>query len=234
MDTPQNHPVQVAAYARAVNVNPCAIIEGVLEDALCAGIDRNSKPWQYPYPLGLTVHETLQHCVDLSASPSLSLARRMTLDLILEPGSRKLSRSELLYLLPPMRPRYHSISSSPNAHPNEIRIVYRPLKYITSRGVLREGVATSYLSLTVPPFDDDERGEHHKTLFSTVAAGVMQNSGFSLPDNPSIPIVMIAGGCGIAPFCSFLEERLHLVQTVVEDNSLGLESFLRRCKVCRK
>jgi NADPH-ferrihemoprotein reductase len=233
---PQNHPIQVAAYVRAMNMNPRAIIEGVLE------MDRNSKPRQYPYPLGLTVHETLQHCVDLSASPSLSLARailgqevdykttideprRTTLDLLLEPGSRKLSLSELLCLLPPMRPRYYSISSSPNVHPNEIRIVYRPVKYITSRGVLREGVATSYLSLTVPAFDDDERGEHYKTFFPTVAAGVMQNSGFSLPDNPSIPIVMIAGGCGIAPFRSFLEERLYLAQTVVEDNSLG-EAYL--------
>lgn len=239
---PQNHPVQVAAYTRAVNVNPRAIIEGVLEGASGEANDKNSKPRQYPYPLGLTVYETLQHCVDLSASPSLTLARailgrdidykteideprRTTLDLLLEPGSRKLSLSELLFLLPPMHPRYYSISSSPNVHPNEIRIVYRPLKYITSRGVLREGVATSYLSLTVPAFDDDERGEYHKTFFPTVAAGVMQNSGFRLPDDPSIPIVMIAGGCGIAPFRSFIEERLHLAQTVVEDNFLG-EAYL--------
>jgi NADPH-ferrihemoprotein reductase len=86
-------------------------------------------------------------------------------------------------------------------------------------------VATSYLSLTVPAFDDDERGEHHETYFPTVAAGVMQNSGFRLPDDLSIPIVMIAGGCGIAPFRSFIEERLHLAQTVAQDNSLG-EAYL--------
>ncbi len=239
---PQNHPILVSAYVKAVNANPFAIIEGVKEEAGVA-VDGNAKPRQYPYPVGLTVYETLQHCVDLSASPSLSFARaildrnnidyktmideprRTTLDLLLEPASRKLSLSELLFQLPPMRPRYYSISSSPNVHPNEIRIVYRPLKYITSRGVLREGVATSYLNVTVPAFDDDEKGEHQKSFFPTLPAGIMRNSGFNLPDDPSIPILMIAGGCGIAPFRSFLEERLYLAQSNVGANVLG-EAYL--------
>ena len=224
---PQNHPAQVAAYAKAVNVNSFAIIEGV--KAVEAGSDGHAKPRPYPYPIGLTLSETLQHCVDLSAVPSLTLARfilgrnidyrsvvaeprRTTLDLLLEPGSRKLTITELLYQLPPMRPRYYSIASSPIVHPNEIIIAYRPVKYITSRGVLREGVTTSYLNATLPAYDDDEKGEHGRVFVPSIAAGILRNPGFRLPEDPSTPIMMVAGGCGIAPFRSFLDERLIMAQ----------------------
>jgi sulfite reductase alpha subunit-like flavoprotein len=37
-----------------------------------------------------------------------------------------------------------------------------------------------------------------------------RESSFHLPLNPAVPVIMICGGAGIAPFASFLEERLRL------------------------
>lgn len=91
---------------------------------------------------GLTIYETLTHCVDLGALPSPSFARmligkkdidyksevayprRTVLDLALQYG-RKLSLEDLMYQVTPMKPRYYSIASSNVKHPNEIRLVYR-------------------------------------------------------------------------------------------------------------
>lgn len=91
---------------------------------------------------GLTVFETLTHCVDLGALPSPSFARmligkkdidyksevayprRTVLDLALQ-YERKMSLEDLLYQVTPMKPRYYSIASSNIKHPNEIRLVYR-------------------------------------------------------------------------------------------------------------
>lgn len=91
---------------------------------------------------GLTIFETLTHCVDLGALPSPAFARmiigkkdidyksevayprRTVLDLALQ-HRRTLSLEDLLFQATPMKPRYYSIASSNIKHPNEIRLVYR-------------------------------------------------------------------------------------------------------------
>jgi sulfite reductase alpha subunit-like flavoprotein len=97
-----------------------------------------------------------------------------------------------------MQPRYYSIASSPLAHPHEVYLTYRPVKYVTSKGHLREGVCTSYMS-TLGMGD---------TVDSFVIAAVRSNPTFRLPKDPKTPVLLIAGGCGIAPIRAFLEERI--------------------------
>lgn len=53
-------------------------------------------------------------------------------------------------------------------------------------------------------------------------------SEFRLPSDPSKPIVMIAGGIGIAPFRAFLMDRIH--QSVVEGKRLGPGLMLYGCR----
>eukprot|EP00540_Astrosyne_radiata_P017133 CAMPEP_0116826404 /NCGR_PEP_ID=MMETSP0418-20121206/2509_1 /TAXON_ID=1158023 /ORGANISM="Astrosyne radiata, Strain 13vi08-1A" /LENGTH=639 /DNA_ID=CAMNT_0004455033 /DNA_START=436 /DNA_END=2354 /DNA_ORIENTATION=- len=165
----------------------------------------------YPHPTGISLYDTLLHCVDLGAVPSPSFTRylqsqtqidykadisdprRTVLDMILS-SSLKPPLQDLLHGLPPMKARYYSIASSPLSHPSEVFITYRPVKYVTSRGHLREGICTGHLRTL--------------TKDSSVVAAVRSNPSFRLPEDPSIPVIFVAGGCGIAPIRAFLEERL--------------------------
>jgi NADPH-ferrihemoprotein reductase len=207
---PCNASCIVEAYLNMLDVNPNTLIEEPDSSA-------STRQRAYPHPVGITLHETLTHCVDLGAAPSPAFSRmllgrqeieyredvveprRTALDLIHESGHLP-SVEELLYNLPPMKPRYYSIASSALVHPTDVIITYRPIKYVTSRGYLREGVCTSYMTnLGV--------GE---TSSSHIAAGIRSNPTFRLPNDRETPILMIAGGCGIAPIRAFLEERIAL------------------------
>ena len=215
---PRNSNCLVDAYCSILDVDPHAIIE-------TESHDNESGGKKYPFPTGLTIYETLSHCIDLGAIPSPSLARqilgrkqlnykdeiaiprRTIIDLILEqPQQPNLSLEDLLYQMVPMKPRYYSIASSNKANPDEIRLTFRPVKYMTNRGILREGVATAYLSRkgVVGSGGEDDVGE--------VAAYVNTNPSFRLPQDPTVPIMMIAGGCGVAPIRAFVEERIAMVQ----------------------
>lgn len=205
---PRNADCIVEAYLKLLDdVSPHAVIRGVRPD------QRSSSNAAYPYPTGLTVYETLSHCVDLSAVPSPAMSRflmnRKTIDYkeeiakprrtvltLLRENRNPISLEDMLFALTPIRGRYYSIASSVRNHPNEVYLVYRPVRYISDRGYLREGLCTSYMA------NLSER--------SKVVARINCNPSFRLPADPQVPIVMMAGGCGIAPIRAFLEERLVL------------------------
>jgi sulfite reductase alpha subunit-like flavoprotein len=147
---------------------------------------------------------------ELEYKKEIATPRRTVIDLLLESSSgrhQQLSLEDLLYNLAPMKPRYYSIASSSLKYPNELRLTYRPVKYMTSRGILREGVTTSYLSHKGVVMDDN---------FAHVAAACNPNPSFRLPTDPKTPILMIAGGCGVAPIRAFVEERI-----VANQNNYG-------------
>eukprot|EP00529_Nitzschia_sp_RCC80_P001677 CAMPEP_0113481714 /NCGR_PEP_ID=MMETSP0014_2-20120614/22549_1 /TAXON_ID=2857 /ORGANISM="Nitzschia sp." /LENGTH=879 /DNA_ID=CAMNT_0000375215 /DNA_START=10 /DNA_END=2649 /DNA_ORIENTATION=- /assembly_acc=CAM_ASM_000159 len=230
---PRNSSVVAEAYLQLLDVHPHSIIQ---RPASTAASSSSSTSGSYPYPTGLTVLETLLHCVDLEAPPSPSFARmilgrkqvdyrseiakprRTVLDLLLEKNhpldtgndddeNRRqalISLEDLLYNLTPMKPRYYSISSSSIANPDKILLAYRPIKYVTTRGALREGVCTSYMMSQAAAASGSGRTE----LTSSIPAFVSSNPTFRLPEDPQVPIVLVAGGCGVAPICAFVEERL--------------------------
>jgi sulfite reductase alpha subunit-like flavoprotein len=198
------------------DVSPHAVIRGVRSPT--GGATAASAATPYPYPLGLTVYETLSHCVDLSAVPTPSAARfllgrrdvdykndifkprRTVLTLLHErrggAGSdlgAPVCLEDLLFTLAPIQGRYYSISSSPARDPRTVRLLYRPVRYVSGRGYLREGLCSTYMS--------------HLSDRSRVVARVNPNPGFRLPSDPKVPVVILAAGCGVAPFRAFLEER---------------------------
>ncbi len=208
---PRNAGCMVEAYLNLLDVNPHAIIDG-------------DEKQQYPFPTGLTVYETLSHCVDLGASPSPTFSRfllgrreldykqeianprRTAMDLLLE-QQRSISLEDLLFHMTPIKPRYYSIASSSLASPSEIRLTFRPVKYVSSQGRLREGICTNYMASMVA--NADEKDEKHTQY---MAVSVCQNPSFRLPQNPETPVLLIAGGCGVAPIRAFVEERVFLAQ----------------------
>lgn len=213
---PQNSETMVEAYLQQMDVDPNVTIDVSDEDT------------RYPHPTGITLTETLRHCVDLSAVPSPNVARILTgrqkidykneiatprrtiLDLLAK-APRKYALEEILGNLPPMKARYYSIASSSLVHPNELYLVYRPVNYTTTQGHLRLGVATSYMKNMMGAEDAslDDYNLDSETTSSHLIAAVNSNPTFRLPSQKQTPVLFIAGGCGIAPIRAFLEERIH-------------------------
>ena len=116
---------------------------------------------------------------------------RELIDLFLEFPLKGLNGQDFTGLLRPMPPRLYSIASSLSAHPEEVHLTVAVVRY-EGNGKERKGVCSSYLAERV--------GER-------VPCYLHPNKNFKLPEDPSIPIIMVGPGTGIAPFRAFIEER---------------------------
>jgi len=124
--------------------------------------------------------------------------RKSVLDLLEEYSACQLPFNVYLEMLPPLRPRYYSISSSPLHDPRRCSITVAVVagEARSGRGVF-EGVCSNHLL---------RHGEG-----SAVQAFVKDtHSAFRLPADPATPIIMIGPGTGLAPFRGFLQERAAL------------------------
>jgi cytochrome P450/NADPH-cytochrome P450 reductase len=117
------------------------------------------------------------------------------MDLLEEFSACELPFSAYLEMLPPLRPRYYSISSSPLEQPDTAAITVAVVKEAARSGKgLYRGVCSNYL---------DEQG-----VGDVVHAFVKDTkSAFRLPADPKLPVIMIGPGTGLAPFRGFLQER---------------------------
>jgi sulfite reductase (NADPH) flavoprotein alpha-component len=95
--------------------------------------------------------------------------------------------------LDPLQPRLYSIASSPKATPGRVALTVDCVRY-TIKGRKRLGVASTYLAERVAPNAE-------------LKVYVQKAHGFGLPDDPSVPVIMIGPGTGVAPFRAFLQER---------------------------
>ena len=92
-----------------------------------------------------------------------------------------------------LQPRLYSISSSPKAHPGEVHLTVGEVRYDLHE-TARKGVASTYLG--------DRLGEG-----GMVGVYVQKSAHFHIPEDDTVPLIMIGPGTGIAPFRAFLEER---------------------------
>ena len=102
-------------------------------------------------------------------------------------------------LVPPENERLYSIASAGAANGSRLDLLVGPLSYQTetsptTRAATRHGVTSSYLR------DLSARG-------GTLTLRTVPAPRFHLPVDPTQPIVLIAGGSGVAPFPGFLEAR---------------------------
>ncbi|QWG22003.1 cytochrome P450 [Bradyrhizobium sediminis] len=121
--------------------------------------------------------------------------RKSVFDLLEEHPACELPFHAYLEMLSLLAPRYYSISSSPSVDPARCSVTVGVVEGPASsgRGVYK-GICSNYLASRRP-------GETvHATVRETKA-------GFRLPDDPSVPIIMIGPGTGLAPFRGFLQER---------------------------
>jgi len=96
--------------------------------------------------------------------------------------------------LDPLQPRVYSISSSFKSHPGRISLTVDTVRYDIG-GRTRLGVASTFLANRIDPG-------------ARVKVYVQKAHGFALPADPSIPIIMVGPGTGVAPFRAFLHERM--------------------------
>ncbi|MFC0211390.1 bifunctional cytochrome P450/NADPH--P450 reductase [Paenibacillus chartarius] len=137
------------------------------------------------------------------------------LDLIEKYEACEIPFEKFLELLPPLKPRYYSISSSPRMNEGRASItvgVVRGQSW-SGKGEYR-GVASNYLA-------ERAAGEDIVMFVRT------PESGFQLPDNPETPIIMVGPGTGIAPFRGFLQARAKLKQ---EGAALGEAHLYYGCR----
>ncbi|MBM9435718.1 bifunctional nitrate reductase/sulfite reductase flavoprotein subunit alpha [Streptomyces bryophytorum] len=92
-----------------------------------------------------------------------------------------------------LQPRLYSISSSPLTDPEHIAVTVSVVRYDNPEGRPRGGVCSPFLA-------DAEPG-------TTVPVHVRRTPGFRPPADPSIPMIMVGPGTGVAPFLGFLDER---------------------------
>ncbi|KAL6809711.1 cytochrome P450 [Trichoderma sp. SZMC 28015] len=140
--------------------------------------------------------QQLYHLATDAYETEVRLKRVSTLDIAEQFPDLLIPFNHFLLLLPPMRVRKYSISSSPLSDPTTATLTYSVIDSPALSGNGRYiGVTSSYLSSLAP-------GDR---LQVSIRAG---QGGFRLPaDSSKTPIICIATGTGIAPFRAFIEER---------------------------
>jgi cytochrome P450 / NADPH-cytochrome P450 reductase len=124
------------------------------------------------------------------------LARgRSLLDLLEDYPACAMPFEVFLDRLPPLRPRYYSISSSPLVSPQMCSVTTGVLRGPARSGIGDfNGVCSTYLESNAP----------NSTVFAFVREPTIA---FRPPDDPQRPMIMIGAGTGLAPFRGFLQER---------------------------
>jgi cytochrome P450/NADPH-cytochrome P450 reductase len=121
--------------------------------------------------------------------------RKSVYDLLDEHPACELPFHAYLEMLSLLAPRYYSISSSPSPDPSRCSVTVGVVEgpAASGRGVYK-GICSNYLA--------------GRRAGDTIHATVRETkAGFRLPDDSSVPIIMIGPGTGLAPFRGFLQER---------------------------
>ena len=106
---------------------------------------------------------------------------------------------QLFNVLQRLTPRMYSIASSQAMHRDNVQTTVRVVRY-DAHGRERQGLASGHMGDRAP-------------VGATFPIFLHANASFRLPEDTSLPVIMIGPGTGIAPFRAFLEERQATGQT---------------------
>ncbi|OHW95197.1 cytochrome p450 [Colletotrichum incanum] len=152
------------------------------------------------YAEGEDVKADLLRLAGEAYADEIKAKRVSVLDLLERYPAIDLPVGVFLSMMPPMRVRQYSISSSPLAQPNIVTLTFSVLNEpsLSGQGPY-VGVASSYLHSLV-------KGD---TLHVAIRPS---HAAFSLPtDAERTPIICVAAGTGLAPFRGFIQERAVMI-----------------------
>lgn len=119
--------------------------------------------------------------------------RKSMLEIVEEYASCELEFERFLALLPALKARYYSISSSPRVQENQVSVTVSVVRGAAWSGKGEYfGIASNYLARK-------EEGDKVACFLKTA------QSNFQLPENPATPMVLVGPGTGIAPFRGFIQ-----------------------------
>ena len=178
---PENDPAVVEAFAAATGVDPAAV----------AALDvTRPSPDLLRFVAQRSREEGLARVLAGGPSRTAEWSRgRQTLDVLREFPAHA-DPAEWLNLLKPLRPRQYSISSAPQAHPDEVQLTVSVVRY---GDPVRHGVCSTFLA--------------ERAAGRDVRVFVQPAPAFRPPADPGVPVVMIGPGTGVAPFRAFLQHR---------------------------
>lgn len=123
------------------------------------------------------------------------LKRRSVLDILEQYPACELPFAIYLEMIPFLTPRYYSISSAPSHNPGHCSITVGVVEDAALSGDGDyKGVCSNYLA--------------RSDVGTTIQAVIQEPAtDFRLPEDPSVPLIMIGPGTGLAPFRGFIQAR---------------------------
>lgn len=217
---PVNHPALVARAAKAVGLDPDAVVT--------LSSRREAKNAAYPVDQAIAVGQLLGRYVDLTLPATRGTLKKLVsacpcpperaqLDALVEDDVRytdevlakRVGVVDLLELFPsctvdlptlldmlrPMRPRQYSISSSAIESPDVVSLTVAVLQTAARSGIgVYNGTGSTFLQAIQPGMQ-------------VAVAITSPNEHFRLPEDNAQPLVLIGAGSGMAPFRGFIRER---------------------------
>jgi sulfite reductase (NADPH) flavoprotein alpha-component len=195
---PTNDPALADAVIAALNAPPDFPIGGrTLRDVLIDGVSLGAAPDMlfqlFSYIAG---GERRQKAKALAAGedPDDDAATLDVLAAIQKFSGVRPDPEAFIEALDPLQPRLYSIASSPKVDRKRLALTVDTVRYKIN-GRARLGVASTFLADRIKPGD-------------TLRVYVQNAHAFALPADPTVPIIMIGPGTGVAPFRAFLHERM--------------------------
>jgi cytochrome P450/NADPH-cytochrome P450 reductase len=123
------------------------------------------------------------------------LKRRSILNILELYPACELPFAIYLEMIPFLTPRYYSISSAPTHNPGHCTITVGVVEgeALSGDGIY-QGISSNYLA----------RSNAGDVIQAVIKEPI---SNFRLPEDPSIPVIMIGPGTGLAPFRGFIQAR---------------------------
>ena len=194
---PVNAPDLVKAWLDRLNVPADTDIDGTgLSDMLSTGLEIMTPSRDLIRVLEpLAKDDELTHVVLNGDKEALEhyLWGKDTLDILNLNMDLALDPAQVIGWLKPLQHRAYSISSSPKAHEGEVHLTVAAVRWMHDNRP-HKGVCSTFLA-------------DHARNGLTAGIFMSPNKSFRIPQDDSVPMIMVGPGTGVAPFRAFLEER---------------------------